>query len=179
MAEDITTLDTPTTPTDEFFSVIQIPFNEDWRENGYEFVNAVSVAEIFIKATSYAAGLAERAENLTDKIANLEYQRGRRERDLLRTRRTIFSEKFSEITKSAGPEIQNAFLLAKADEGQRAQLLSIEADLDKFDDDIGRLKPRLDKVRGRMKLLERNMDWAKQWLDYDKLMHRMLQTART
>lgn len=166
------------TPTEQFFSSIQIPFNSDWEENGFEFVNSVNVAEVFIKATAHSASLAEEAEKYTSDLANLDYQRGKKERELLKLRRSIFADKWNEITKSAGPEIQNAFILAKADEEQRTKLLAIEDEIEKLDDQVGRIKPRLDKVRNRMKLLERNMDWAKQFLDFDKLMKRITEGGR-
>lgn len=156
-----------------FWNSAYVPVDEDWKENGTEFVNSVVVADMFATSTGTAARLAQEAEVISEKIAKLEYEKGKVSRQIAKLRRTIFAEHYNKITKSAGTEIQDAFVLSMADEGQRQLLLSLEDSVDESQDKIGRLLPRLERVRYRLKVLEKNMEWAKQFLDYDKMLTRI------
>lgn len=161
-----------------FWNSAYVPVDEDWKENGTEFVNPVVVADMFATSTGTAAKLAQEAEVISEKLAKLDYEKGRLARQVAKIRRTIFADHYNKITKSAGAEIQDAFILSMADEGQKALLLSLEEDIEDRLDKIGRLTPRLERVRYRLKVLERNMDWAKQYLDHEKLQMRIFEAGR-
>lgn len=162
----------------EFWNNSFVPVDEDWQENGTEFVNPVVVADMFAGATSRAARLAQEAEVISEKIAKLDYERGRAQRSIGKIRRAIFADNYSKITKSAGSEIQDAFVLAMADDAQREQIKAFEEEIDAHSDKIGKLTPRLDRIRFRLKTLEKNMEWAKQYLDFDKMLTRIQHGGR-
>lgn len=162
----------------EFWSSAYVPVDEDWEETGTEFVNPVVVADMFALATGMAAKLAQEAEVISEQIANLEFEKAKLMRQLAKIRRTIFADHYNKITKSASAEIQDAFIMAMADEGQKKQILALEDEIEDCVQKIGRLTPRLEKIRFRLRTLEKNMEWAKQFLDYDKMQARIHMQGR-
>jgi hypothetical protein len=159
---------------DGFWDVAQIPFNEEADENGFEFINAIDIAERFLEAASWASFLAQKSERLASTLAALETEKIQTERQLARLRREIFSKHYDKITKSASSEVQDAFLLAKAREEEREDdLLELEERIEELLCEIEAVTPTMNKIRGRMKVLERNMEYAKQYLDYEKLEKRI------
>jgi hypothetical protein len=163
---------------EEFWSRAFVPVDENWQESGTEFVNPVVVADMFAAATAISARLAQEAEIISEKLAKLEYEMAGYEREVAKIRRTIFADNYSKITKSAGSEIQDAFVLAMATNEQRLELTTHEEEIATRKDKIGRLTPRLDRLRYRLRVLEKNMEWAKQYLDFDKMLTRINMQGR-
>lgn len=162
---------------DTFWQDIQLPINEEYEENGYDIVNPVDVAEKFILAISYSTALGERAESLTQQLADLEIERDKKQRELNKLRRLILSENLPKLKSSWGSEIVEGFILASAGD-KTASMKDLEVQVEQFDDKIAALKPKVLKAEKRLKLLEKNMEWARQFLDYDKLLHRIKMSGR-
>lgn len=159
------------TGTDGFWERLNIPYQED--NDDFQFVNPVVVARQFVKAVGEATTLGNMAEVLTEQLANLKVQLDRKERELRSFRREVFSKHYKEITRSAGSEIQDAFLRNKAEEdGRLPELLSLEADIESLRKEIEVREPRVDQYRLRLKMMETIMVWGKQYLDYEKLVTR-------
>jgi hypothetical protein len=162
---------------DPFWSDFVIPFQEE--EGDFEFANPIQVQRHFLKATAHAAYLAEQAERESEQMANLEVQKARAERELLKLRRALLASAYSGITKSAGTEIQDAYLLKVArDEGREEDMLRWEGEVEDLLRKLEVRRPRLDKLRHRLKLLEKKADWAKQFLDYEKMLQRIESSGR-
>jgi uncharacterized coiled-coil DUF342 family protein len=157
---------------DTFWKDIELPINEDYQENGYQIVNPVDVSEKFVLAISYSTALGEKAENLTEQLAGLEEELADVTTKLNRLRRQILADNINKLKSSWSAEIVDAFILASAGD-QTERLTKLEKEHDELTGDIRALKPKLLKVEKRLKLLEKNMEWAKQFLDYEKLMHRI------
>jgi chromosome segregation ATPase len=165
--------------TDSFWGDISVPLNEDWQTNGFDLINSVQVAELFAKCTSIAARLAHKAEKLTDQIQSLDFQRSQAQRDLKKLKRGILAQHFKGLPKSANAEIQEAYLLSVMSEEQRQEFDALEVEVDTLNLEIGARTPKLDRYRARLKQLERNLDWMKQYLDFDKLQTRIHSGGRT
>jgi hypothetical protein len=163
----------------DFFSRVYVPVNRDWQQNGLEFVNAVQVQEMFAEATEVAALLAEEAEKLTDRVANLTFQRDQVQRQVARQRRLILSENFAAFkSHHQNNEPKDAFILAAATPEQKTFLVTLEEQEETLTRQIALVTPRLDKLRNRLKLLDTNMNYARQYLDYDKFMGRISSNGR-
>lgn len=148
---------------------IAVPINEDWRENEFEMVNPVDVAEMFAATTGLAAYTAQEAEEVTERIRNLENTKSKKQRKVTRIRRTIFADHYAKLTKSAGTEVQDAFVLSMADAEQQKELLTLEEEIDGLDDNIAPLVNKRDKLLFRLKMIEKNMEYARHFLDFEKL----------
>jgi hypothetical protein len=159
--------------TDTFWTDITVPLNEDWAENGVEFINPVQVAEMFARATTIAAKLAQEAETLMHESADFEFRRTQCQRQLKRLRREVLAKNYKGITKSANAELMDAYFYSVLTEEERELLVSLEDESDEYTDEIGARQPRLELLRTRLKNIERNMDYMKQYLDYEKLQTRI------
>lgn len=156
-----------------FWSKTFVPVNEDWQENGFDFVNPVVVADMFASATSIASLLAQEAEVLTEQLAHAEVDLTLAQRQLSRLRRSIFAEHFSKLKVGAKVEVQDAFIIAYGGEENVAKLYKFETALDDAEDTVFVFKARLKKVERRLKVLQNNMEWAEQFLNYEKLLNRI------
>lgn len=157
---------------DTFWQDVALPINEEHRENGYQIVNPVDVQEKFIVAIDYSNKIGELAEALAEALADLERERDEIQTKLNRLRRQILADNFPKIKSSWSSEIVDAFIFGVAGDQQR-QLLAYEQEIDQKQRGIAARKPKLAKAEKRLKLVEKNMEWAKQFLDYDKLLHRI------
>ena len=156
---------------DTFWEDIQIPYQEDNKD--FQFTNPVAVSQHFVKSVGRLAQVAEQAEVLTDQIATITVHMERRERDLKMLRRKILAKHYKSITKSAGSEIQEAFVRLKAEEeGLLSALESIEAEIEKDRRELEIRIPRVAKLRSRMKAIETTLIWGKQHLDFEKILMR-------
>jgi HAMP domain-containing protein len=164
---------------DTFWQDITVPVNDEWESNGLDFVNAVQVAEMFAKHTSTAAFLAHKAERLTGEVNELEFKRVQAQRELKRLRREVVARNFKGIPKSANADMQEAFILSVMTDEERAHHDALETEIDEFTDDIGQRMPALEKYRARLKVLEKTMEWMKQYLDFDKLQTRVNLNTRS
>jgi hypothetical protein len=63
--------------------------------------------------------------------------------------------------------------LKAAEAGESAKLQQLIADIETLTTLIETKSPQLDRLKGRLKILETSMDWAKQYLDYEKLIKRI------
>lgn len=162
-----------------FWRDASIPVNETWEKDGTDFANPVEIADMFVRATGMAAELAAEAEALTEAVANAEYIRDEAKLDYMRLRRSILAHNISSIKSGWSAEAVEAFILACAGD-RAAELLRLEKLVDDAEREIRVRRPRLEKIRNRLKRLETSMDWAKQYLDYEKLMQRVTghQTGR-
>lgn len=152
---------------EEFWRTSCVPYNDEWQENGLDFVNPVTVADQFIKAAAQASRTAYEAEIIAKHVAEWQDMQDAVEHKLLVLRRKILAENYDKITKSATPEIQNAFILKHA--GKHAtEMQEKENELETIVREIGAWKPYLAKLDKRLRRLERNMDWATQYLNFDK-----------
>jgi hypothetical protein len=161
---------------EKFWRESSIPVNENWKEDETSFANPVEVADMFVRATGVAAQLATEAEELTEAIANAEYLKDDANIEYMRLRRQILSQNFGAIKSGWNSEALEAFILACA-KGQEPTLLKLEKDVENATRAIRVRKPRLEKLKNRLKRLETSMDWAKSWLDYEKLMQRVTSSA--
>ena len=161
----------------EFWNGIVIPVNENWREDGTNFANPVDVADMFARATGLSTSLAAEAEALTEEIANFEFERDEANIELRKIRRTILADHFSSIKASWNGDVVEAFILSMSGD-QRDRLLELEKHEEEATRQIRLRKPSLSKLEKRLKSLEKHMEWAKQWLDFDKLMQRITQQGR-
>lgn len=166
-------------PMPDFWDRITIPLNYEWEEDNTEFVNPVTVADKFAEAAGIGTFLGQDAENITKHIANAEYQRKEVQREIYKLRRRLLADNYSKVTKSAPPLVQDAFILSVARSGGVEQeLLELEDRLDELTSIIDMWTPHLEQNRFRMKTLEKNMEWIKQWLDFEKLMERLTESKR-
>lgn len=156
----------------QFWHDATIPVNESWIEDETNFANPVEVADMFARATGVSAMLASEAEELTEAVANAEFLKDEAALDYGRLRRQILSQNFSAIKSGWNSEAMDAFILASAKD-QAPTLLALEKAVEDAAREIRIRKPRLEKIKNRLKRLETTMEWAKQWLDYDKLMVRV------
>lgn len=162
---------------EEFWSGIVIPVNENWREDNTNFANPVDVADMFARATGTSTALASEAEGLTEEIANFEFERDEAHIELAKIRRTILADNFAGIKASWNADVIEAFILSMAGD-QRPRLLELEEHEEKAVRQIRLRKPRLSKLEKRLKSLEKHMEWAKEWMNYEKLMQRITQQGR-
>lgn len=156
---------------DTFWKDFVIPFQEE--DGDFQFANPVVVAQYFIRAVGTASFLGHQAEMLTEQIGNLRVKLERAKRDLAKFRRRILSRHYSEITKSASSEIQEAFLhkIIHAD-GEELEFKRLEDEIEALTKELEIREPRLEQYRARLKVLETSMNWSKQYLDFDKLVIR-------
>lgn len=156
----------------EFWTGLTIPVNEDWADDGTNFANPVEVADMFIRATGRSAELAAEAERISEAIANAEYLRDEARVQYVKLRRSVLSGNMSGIKSSWGAEVIEAYIMAVAND-RANELLKLEQEITDAEREIRVRKPRLERIRNRMKRLETTMEWAKQWLDFEKLMQRV------
>ena len=156
----------------KFWQDATIPVNESWMEDKTNFANPVEVADMFARATGVSAMLAAEAEELTEAIANAEFLKDDASIEYNRLRRQILAQNFGAIKSGWNSEAMDAFILASAGT-QAPTLLAMEKDVEVANREIRIRKPRLEKLKNRLKRLETSMEWAKQWLDYEKLMQRV------
>jgi len=153
---------------DNFWEWVAIPFNDEDRE--FEFVNPVELSERFIEATGIAANYGQITEQWTNELNRLDRERSDIARQIAALRRKILAENYAGITKSAGAEIQDAFVLKCAREmGLEDQLLALEKKHEEVQVKIDTLSARLELLRHRLKVLEKSMDWAREYLNFQKL----------
>lgn len=162
---------------EEFWSGIVIPINENWQQDNTNFANPVDVADMFARATGTSTMLASEAEGLTEEIANFEFERDEAQIDLTKIRRQILADNFTDIKASWSGDVIEAFILSKAGD-QKERMLELEQHIEESVRQVRLRKPRLTKLEKRLKSLEKHMDWAKQWLDYDKLLQRITQVGK-
>jgi hypothetical protein len=164
---------------DTFFERITVPVNYEANSNGFDFVNPVEVAEMFAAATGIAAQLGGQCETLTSVIANVEFQLVQKERELFRLRRSLLADSFGGVKAGWSTAVLEAYVFTCAVALDRTTALtSLEGDIEELQDTLGMHKPRLDKLKSRARLLEKNMEMAKQYLDFDKLMQRVTNHGR-
>lgn len=164
---------------ERFFESITIPINANWKENKAEFVNPVQVADMFAEATGIASSLAAQAEELADEIADLETRLDEDELRLARFRRKILADNFAAIKASWGAEIVDAFIFQKAEQQKRLEeLRDIEADIDAHKMHLAERLPKFQRIKARLRTLEKNMEWAEQFLNFDKLLQRLNPNGR-
>lgn len=155
---------------DTFWDDIQIPINPDWEDNDADFVNPVVVADMFASATGFAATICSDLEALTDKLSKLERQKAKLVKELARIRRDILAEEYKRITKSASPEVQTAFIWSSASSKQRTLMRNYEDKLEVIDAHIMSITAERERLNNRLKRLDRNMDFAREYLNFDKHM---------
>lgn len=168
--------------TDKFWDEVVVPFNPDIeaREDGYEFINPVTVAEHFAEITQTTARLAQQYEDGSTRLSELEQKLRWVTGDLNSLRKRILAANFEDVTRTARPEIQDAFILHHAPQEVADQIEEFEAEIGSLEDEIEVVKAALKKIHNRMKLIEKNMDYAKQYLDHEKLLARVeMQRNRT
>lgn len=155
----------------DFWKDMVIPFqNED---DELQFANLVAVSQHFIKAVGLAAQLGEQAEALTEQLANVTITLERKQRDLSEFRKSILAKHYKRISKSAGKDVQEAFIRAMADEdGREQELIDLDAEIEKLTREIEIRTPRVAQYKARLKMLEMTMGWGKQYLDFEKLIIR-------
>lgn len=154
---------------DNFWDALQIPMNEDWRENGLQLVNPVEVAEKFMECTSLAAFQAQQAEDLIREKESLAFQRTQALREMRRLKRIVLARNFKGITKSANADMLEAYLLSVMTEQEVGKFAELEAEIDVYSDEIGKREPRLGIIESRLKRMDKTLDYMKQYLDYHKL----------
>jgi hypothetical protein len=160
----------------EFWEGIVVPINEKWREDNTNFANPVDVADMFARATGTSTGLASQAEALTEEIANFEFERDEADIQLSRLRRQILADNFSGLKASWGSEVVEAFILASAREST-TRLTELEKITEDATRQIRLRKPSLSRLEKRLKSLEKHMEWAREWMNYEKLMQRITQVS--
>lgn len=157
---------------ERFWSEITVPTNPDWEEDGTSFVNPVHVSDMFATVTGVSSHLSWEAEILTEELANLDFELRQEEREWLRLRRAILVDHFQEIKASWGSEVLEAFIIHAAGE-RLEELLAVEERIAELKTSMAAIKPRLEKLAKRLHAVNKNMEFAKQWLDYDKLLQRI------
>lgn len=156
---------------DRFFEEVIVPFNDE--DESLEFINPVVVAEHFARITALNARLASQSEGGSSRLAELEADLKRENREIDKLRRKVFADNFNDVTRTAPKEIQDAFILSRADQEVLDQLTEHEDNKAYIEDEMDVVKAALDRIRSRMRLIEKTMDWAKQYLDYEKLLTRV------
>lgn len=157
--------------SDSFWDDLEIPFQED--EEGYQFANAVIVAQEFLKAIGKLSYEGQQAEDLTQEIAGLTLMLESAETSLTKLRRKIFAKHYKGIAKSASTEVRDAYIYNKAEEDGHLQTLTdLEDNITKLKANIRIKEASLEKHRSRIKILQTVRDWSKQYLDFDKLLIR-------
>lgn len=156
----------------DFWDEVTIEFQEE--DDGFHFVNPVVMAQYFVKAVGHATQLHRDMEVLKEEVANLTIRKERKQRELAKLRKAIIAANYSESTKSASSEIQDAFVLAKAPSlGKLDELKEIEADIEELIRLIEVREPKIEEIKVRLRALENFTNWGKQYLDFDKLLRRL------
>lgn len=156
----------------DFWDQVHIPYqNEDPR---FPLADPLTVAEQFIFISEDSALLGQRLEEIEDALSDLDQELAEEERKLSRLRKVLIAENYDSLAKSASTEIVDAFVVKAAIEADRYQ------DLEEMEDHVADLKSRRSKlsrsrskVKARMRFLDSQANWAKQYLDYDKLKERL------
>lgn len=162
---------------DEFWKSFPIPYQDS--DDDYDFVNAVTVSREFMKIQADMAYFSGLAEVLTKQIASKQVELNRVERDLALLRRKVLAENYKEMNKSARPEIQEAFILRCVQGTQDETLIKdLENQKDSMLRYIEEREPSLDIVKSRMKAIERKMEYTTQFLNFEKLLHRVTEGRR-
>jgi chromosome segregation ATPase len=155
-----------------FFDKIQVPLNLDYEENGLEFVNAVTVADKFAESTVINAELSRETEAASTALASADFELEQIKRKISKLRRRIFAENYGKITKSAGNEVLDAFVLSHAGPHE-APLLELEdAEQDLWKQRTS-ASTDLERCKAQMRALERSMNSLTEWLNYDKFRTRI------
>lgn len=157
---------------DNFWEDVVIPFQED--DANFEFANPLVVSEAFLKAIAWGAQISGLAEDLFIEISKLETEKKDIDRKIAKIDRTVLSKFYSEITKTAAPEVRRAFIQNKSAEiGKDVELDALEQKRDDIQAKLDDLERKREFYKNRMRFLEKSTEWAKQYLDYDKLLERL------
>lgn len=162
-----------------FWNRAFIPVNTENKD--YELVNPVVVAERFVEVTHDMAQLAQHAEEGSDAIASLELDLSVNMRKTSKIRKRLLADNYDDVTKTASSEIQEAFILKCArDAGEEvlSTLENLEIERQDLESKISDHKLALEKIKNRMKLIQINMELAKQYLDHEKLLTRVSMNSR-
>jgi hypothetical protein len=147
---------------------VALPTNHE--DDSFEFVNRVVAAEWFADKTEDIAKLAQLNEAVLKQIKNFKVAQERLRRQVKTFRRKVLAKHYNQMTKSASPEVQDAFILRCAiEDGEEAELLALEDEIEQLEFEIERRVPFRDMVDTRMKTLQLAMESAKQYLDAEKL----------
>ncbi len=153
----------------EFYDLLSVAINEE--DDDFEFANRQVVAEHFLRLQQMAAQVVARATALTAEIATLEVHKKRFARELKQIRRQVLAANYAKITKTATPEIQDAFvfLCLQDDPDLLTKFGGLEAELEEVTREIESREPRLTEFKDDLKAIERTAEYCKQYLDYEKL----------
>lgn len=158
--------------TKSFWTQMPIPFQDE--DESYDFANPVVISQDFLRATALAAEIGEKAEVLTEELANLEILKERAIRRRNALIRDIMVNHYDSLSKSARSTVHEAFVYKKAkDEGRLPELCEIDADIEKYTREIEAREPRLSQFKNRLRLIENKMEWAKEYLNYEKHVDRI------
>lgn len=153
---------------EEFWDDMIIPFQTVDKE--FQWVNSVVVVRKFITSIGTLSMLGKSMEVLTEQLGSLNVQLEAEQRKLKVLRKEILSRHYKAITKSASSELQDAFIRNKAQEdGVLADLTILETEIERLTVQIARRKPRVAQYQFRIKTLNTSMEWAKQYVDFDKM----------
>ena len=157
-----------TTEREQFWNRVAIPMNENYEQDGTAPVNPVTVADKFIEAFGLGVELASEAEALSEVVHGLKADIASNERVLKRIRLNVFANNFSEVKASWKEDMMEAFVLSTADSQQVGELLAAYDEIDRLSEELVDSDKRLDTLNKRYKIHVTLMEWARQYVDYDK-----------
>lgn len=161
---------------DVFWESFEIPINEEHK--GFEFVNRVDVAEHFLKMVAYAARLGRLLEELLIDIDALDEQLAHHDKLLYIARVKVLAEGYTKLAKSADREMRDVFIYAHASPDALAELTRLEGAREILESERRKRIREREKLRHRLKFMDYKADWAKQYLDNDKLERRLEHAGR-
>jgi hypothetical protein len=166
-------MDSEPNDREQFWEHAYIPINPTYEEDGTAPANPVTVADRFVVAGGTATYLASEAEELAEQVYDLEAERDSLRRSIVATRRDILAKNFAAVKTSWNIETTDAFIMATATAAQWIMLDAWYTEIDALMDQIAAKNKRLLTIQKRLKHIDKVMDWAKQYLDYDKLAARI------
>lgn len=151
-----------------FWSRIDIPTNPTAAADGTAPVNPVTVADKFIESVSIGVALATEAEELSETIHDIKTEIKAQRREIEAIRRQVLSTNFNEVKASWKEDLIDAFVLSICTPEQYSLLRAAYDYIDTLEAELDGKDKRLNTLRHRYKMHVQLMDWARQYVDYDK-----------
>lgn len=151
---------------DRFWERFPIPFQEE--DPDFPFANAVVVSQYFIRVQGDMAPLLGYSEKLSEKLSELADEKEELEVEYLALKRNLLAANYSTAPKSGSILVLEAYVRKVATDEQRRELDLLETRMRELVREMATLKRYLSKSQGRVKALEKRMEYAEQYVNMEK-----------
>ena len=162
---------------DDFWDDRELEFQLTYPD--LDFVNAVKMAKFLATGTADMTEISRAMEVLVEKLTKLMNEEAGYRRSITNIRRHLLAKHYTKITKSASSEIQDAFILKKAqEEGEVDAMVDLEVKVEACRALREDLEIELQKFKNRQKLLESQLQAAREIVNFEKKLMSMSMKER-